>query len=165
MLAKAGPISIQHSQSTAPTPPAPLPPLPFHHVHFPMAAIPPSPLLQFIPSPHPLLPPPPTYVRSAAVWGLTAAVQVRKLTLNSCFQLLKRLCRVCSSVSGSIPAAAVSCSFTSRMNARSSSNRPLLRSNSSYTSHHIDCLLPQALTTSEVVQKHVCAVLVMLDVV
>ena len=52
-------------------------------------------------------------------------------TLNSCFQLLKRLCRVCNSVSGSMPAAWVSCSFTSRMKDRSSSNKPLLRVNSS----------------------------------
>ncbi|KAA6423742.1 MAG: hypothetical protein FRX49_06313 [Trebouxia sp. A1-2] len=43
------------------------------------------------------------------------------------------------SVSGSMPAAAVSCSFTSRMNARSSSNKPLLRLNSSCSSMQQHC--------------------------
>ena len=143
MLAKARRVSNQHSQSTAPIPtppPSASPGLP----------APPSPCCS--PS-RPLTPASPRRLLMSDQLPSgrhTAAVQVQKLTLNSCFQLLKRLCRVCSSVSGSIPAAAVSCSFTSRMNARSSSNRPLLRSNSSYTSHHIDCLLPQALTTSEV---------------
>ena len=99
--------------------------------------------------------------RSKSQCNLNVA-QLHMLTLNSCFQLLKRLCRVCSSVSGSIPAAAVSCSFTSRINARSSSNRPLLRSNSSCTSHHAGCLLLQALKTGEVKWRNCCAVWILL---